>query len=81
MKLFSHAENLYGADTVNRDVLYKIKHNESGSSMLKARTAPLGNKDDLKNLLTKDRTTCPSTGQGVLESIDFLINGTFTKCT
>lgn len=57
------------ANIVNSNVLYKMKYNDDKSLKLKAGIAPHGNKDDLKDVLTKDCTTCPPTGIRIIESI------------
>lgn len=62
------------ASVVDRHVLYKVKQNEDRSLKFKARTAPHGNEDDLKNILTKDCTICLSTGLRMVESITSLFD-------
>ena len=51
----------YG-NIINNHTLYKVKRNDDGSLLLKARISPHGNEDDLKNVLRKDCSTCPPTG-------------------
>lgn len=67
------------SNIINSHVLYKIKQNDDGSLKLKARIAPHGNEDTLKDLLTKDCTTCPPTGLRILESIASLFGWTLHK--
>lgn len=50
-------------------ILYNVKRIDDGSVLLKARIAPHGNEDDLKNILNKDCSTCPPTGLRMFESI------------
>lgn len=58
-----------GANVINSHTTYKVKKNDDGTLKLKARIAPHGNEDNLKDILSKDCTTCPPTGLRVLESI------------
>ena len=58
-----------GANIINSHVLYKVKQNDDGSLKLKARIAPHGNEDDMKNLLVSDCTICLPTGLRIVESI------------
>lgn len=57
------------ANIVNSHVLYKVKHNDDQSLKLKARIAPHGNEDDIRNTLTKDCASCPPTGIRTVQSI------------
>ena len=50
-----------------------MKQNDDESLKLKARIAPHGN-DNLKNILSKDCATCPTTGLRILDSIASLYN-------
>lgn len=54
---------------ISSHTLYKVKQNDDRSLKLKARIAPHGNEDNLKDVLTKDCSTCPPTGLRILESI------------
>lgn len=67
------------SNIINSHVLYKVKQNDDGTLKLKARIAPHGNEDDLKELLSKDCTTCPPTGLRILESIASLFAWTLYK--
>ena len=58
-----------GANVVNSHVLYKIKKNDDVSLKLKARIAPHGNEDNIKNDLSTDCTTCPPSGLRIVESV------------
>lgn len=58
-----------GANVISSHTLYKLKHNDNNSFRLKARIAPHGNKDALKNVLSTDCSTCPPAVLRVLESI------------
>lgn len=60
---------LAGANIIGSHTLYKVKQNDDGSLKLKARIAPHGNEDDLKDVLNKDCSTCPPTGLRMLESV------------
>ena len=63
-----------GSNVISSHTLYKVKQNDDGSLKLKARIAPHGNEDDMKNILSKDCTTCPPTGLRILESIASLFS-------
>ena len=58
-----------GSNVISSHVLYKVKQNDEGSLKLKARIAPHGNEDDLKDVLSKDCMPCPPTGIRILESL------------
>lgn len=61
----------HGANIIN-SVLYKLKQNDDSSLKLKARIAPNGNEDELKNVLASDCKTCPPIVLRIVESIAFL---------
>jgi len=46
------------ANIITSHVLYKVKVLDDGSKIVKARIAPHGNKDDLKDNLKKSSATC-----------------------
>lgn len=56
----AHVRN--GADVINNHTIYKVKVNDDHTLMLKARIAPHGNEDRLKNDLCTDCCMCPPTG-------------------
>lgn len=58
-----------GANIVSSRTLYKVKQNDDGYLKLKARIAPHGNEDDLKNVLNKDCYTCTPTIPRVLDYV------------
>ena len=70
----SNDKILPGSNVISSHTLYKVKQNDDGSLKLKARIAPHGNEDNLKNILSKDCATCPPTGLRILESIASLYN-------
>lgn len=67
------------SNIISSHTLYKVKMNDDGSLKLKARIAPHGNEDDLKDTLSKDCSTCPPTGLRILESIASLFGWTLYK--
>ena len=82
MKTFRHVPIQYVpqyGNIISSHTLYKVKRNEDGSLLLKARIAPHGNEDDLKNVLSKDCSTCPLTGLRIVESIAALHGRTIYK--
>ena len=68
----------YG-NIISSHTLYKVKRSDDGSLLLKARIAPHGNEDDLKNVLSKDCSTCPPTGLRIVESIAAIKGWTIYK--
>jgi len=58
-----------GANIITSHVLYKVKLRDDGTKMIKARIAPHGNKDDMKDDLKTDSATCSPVGVRVLKSI------------
>lgn len=73
VKVIFRADLPSDANVVNSHVLYKVKHNDDGSLKLKARIAPHGNEDALKEIFTKDCTICPPTGLRIVESVASLL--------
>ena len=73
VKIVSRDEVPPQANVIGSHVLYKLKLNDDGSLKLKARIAPHGNEDDLKDLLASDCSTCPPTGLRIVESIASLM--------
>lgn len=69
VKLIFRSDLPSHANVMNSRVLYKVKHNDDGSLKLKARIAPNGNEDALKDILTKDCTICPPAGLRIVESV------------
>ncbi len=67
------------ANVINSHTLYKLKQDDDGNLKLKARIAPHGNEDDLKDKLSKDCATCPPTGLRIVESIASLHAWTLYK--
>ena len=63
-----------GSNVISSHTLYKVKQNDDGSLKLKARIAPHGNEDNMRDILNKDCTTCPPTGLRILESIASLFS-------
>lgn len=59
----------YKSNLISIHTLYKVKKNDDGSLKLKARIAPHGNEDNLKDVLNKDFSTCPPTVLRIVESI------------
>ena len=65
-----HRDNMpKRANVVNSHTLYRVKMCDDGSLKLKARIAPHVNEDDMRKILSSDRTTCPRAGLRILESI------------
>jgi len=61
-----------GANIITSHVLYKVKQLDDGSKMVKARIAPHGDKDDMKDDLKKDSATCSPVGMRILLSISVI---------
>ena len=68
-----------GSNVICSHVLYKVKQNDNGSLKLKARIAPHGNEDDLKNVLSKDCMTCPPTSNGFSNHWILFLGGPCTE--
>lgn len=68
-----------GANIISSHTIYKVKQYDDSSLKLKARIAPHGNEDDLKNELHKDCSTCSPTGLRILESVASLHGWTVYK--
>lgn len=66
-------------NVVSSHVRYKVKQNDDGTLKLKARIAPHGNEKNVKEVLTKDCTTCPSIVLRIVESIALLFGWTIYK--
>lgn len=64
----------HGANVISSHTINKVKKNDDGSLKLKARVAPHGNEDNLKDILNKDCSTCRHTGLRMVKSIES-ING------
>ena len=67
------------ANVINSHVLYKLKDNDDGSLKLKARIAPHGNEDNLKDILASDCSTCPPSGLRILQSVATIKKWTIYK--
>lgn len=57
---------------IDSHVIYKVKLDDENILSLKARITPHGNRDDMKDHLTKYCTTCPPTDLHIQESISSL---------
>lgn len=68
-----------GANVINSHTVYKVKSNDDGSFKLKARIAPHGNEDALREQLSSDCATCPPVGLRLVESIASLKGWTLHK--
>lgn len=60
------------ADIITSHVLYKVKQRDDGTKMVKARIAPHGNEDDMKEELKKDSATCTPVRMRILQSISVI---------
>lgn len=60
------------ANIITIHVIYKVKHGDDGSRIMKSRIAPHGNKDREKRSLKSDSSTCPPVGIRILLSLAVL---------
>lgn len=67
------------ANIISSHVLYKVKILDDGSKLVKARIAPHGNKDSMKDDLKKDSAMCSPVGMRVALSICTMKRWNFAK--
>ena len=67
------------ANIIKSHAIYKIKTNDDSSMKLKARIAPHGNEDSMRDELTTDCATCSPAGLRILESIASLFGWTIVR--
>lgn len=67
------------ANTVSCHTIYKIKYDDDKKLMLKARIAPHGNEDSLKDELRSDRSMCAPTFVRILLSLSTMFKWRLTK--
>ena len=79
VKIIPSSQLPSGANIINSHTICKVKQNDDGSLKLKARIAPHGNEDDLKDFLDKDCATCSATGLRIVQSVASLHSWTFYK--